>query len=221
MTRSVRAEGASTRDAVMRVYLSLREGLVNGSISEDTVLLEGDIGTEYGVSRTPVREALARLEQDGFIERGPRGFRQRSVSASLVVHMWETRIALETAAAAAAAERHTQFEFARLNYLQDELTTTNLPELQAALRNQFHETLWAAAHNPSMTEFIERVFLQLRVFDRKVHSEQGEAEQCIVEHARIIDAIAGRDPRAASAAMDEHLSRLQQSRIGMLAREPY
>jgi DNA-binding GntR family transcriptional regulator len=90
------------------IYQQLREAIVTGVLSADAPLTELSLAAQYKVSRTPVREALRRLEQDGLVERGPRGMKVRGRSPEEILEIYEVRITLEGAAARAAAERRTE-----------------------------------------------------------------------------------------------------------------
>jgi len=74
------------------VYHQLREAIVDGTFSADTPLTETTLAAQFSVSRTPIREALRRLEQDGLVERGPRGMQVRGRSPEEILEIYEVRL---------------------------------------------------------------------------------------------------------------------------------
>src|ERR1700749_32754 len=89
------------------VYDRLRGEIVTGEFEPGTPLGEEALAQRYGTSRTPVREALRRLEQDGLVESGVRGMRGRARSPEEIQEIYEVRVPLEATVAAAAARRRT------------------------------------------------------------------------------------------------------------------
>jgi len=103
----------------VHVYERLRDEVVSGQLPEGAPLVEATVATRYGTSRTPVREALRRLEQDGLVERGARGLRVRIRGPEEILEIYEVRILLEAAAARHAAVRHTRLDLIRIGLAMD------------------------------------------------------------------------------------------------------
>jgi DNA-binding GntR family transcriptional regulator len=108
------APTAGRRPTAVDVYEHLRDDIVARRLDAGASLVETELADRYGTSRTPVREALRRLEQDGLLERGRRGLQVRAPSAAEILEIYEVRIDLEALAAALAAERHTPLDLVRL-----------------------------------------------------------------------------------------------------------
>ncbi|WP_156752533.1 GntR family transcriptional regulator, partial [Mycobacterium sp. ACS1612] len=100
------------------VYEEFRDAILTGRFAAGQVLSENALATEFGKSRTPVREALHRLEIEGLVERVPRGVRVRASSPEEILDIYEVRITLEGAAAKAAPERATEFDRMQLRSAQ-------------------------------------------------------------------------------------------------------
>src|SRR6185436_17719083 len=102
-----------------------------------------------GVSRTPIREALRRLEQDGLIERTSRGTRVVERSPEQILEIYELRILLEAHAARSAAQRATSLDINRLRTIHEQMLATAPEDRNArvTLNRLFHEALWHASHN--------------------------------------------------------------------------
>ncbi len=100
------------------LYEEIREAILTGRFAPGQVLSENALATEFGKSRTPVREALHRLEIEALVERVPRGVRVRTSSPEEILDIYDVRITLEGAAAKAAAERATELDRTRLRSAQ-------------------------------------------------------------------------------------------------------
>ena len=138
------------------VYEQLRQRIVSGDIPPGERLTEIALAEEFGISRTPVREALRRLEQDGLAERAARGMRVRERSPNEILEIYEVRILLEGAAARAAAIRRTPLDVARLEQLHEHMVKTEPVDAQAmeAANRRFHEMVWATSHNSTLIDLL-------------------------------------------------------------------
>jgi DNA-binding GntR family transcriptional regulator len=198
-------------------YLRIRDDILNGAFPVGQRLLETSLAVRYGVSRTPVREALAALQQEGLIERVDVGFRVRTGTVEDVIEIYEARIALEAAAAAAAARRRTDLDLARLQALHD--VAGNAEDLRAGheANSSWHRALWEAAHNSTMAGALNRWSAQLRIYD---HGPPGPADDLRIthnEHAAILEAVRAGADESARAAMAEHLARSRRLRLDGLS----
>lgn len=164
-----------------------------------------------------MREALSRLEQEGLIIRSARGYRIRSGTPDDVIEIYDVRIALEKAAAEAAAARRTELQLAQLTQLHQHAAEADDPALARQFNAQWHEVLWAASHNATLHELLSNLVLRLRVYDSEaVHRD--DLADVVVEHAAILTAIRDRDGDAAGAAVAAHLRRTKQERLETFAR---
>jgi DNA-binding GntR family transcriptional regulator len=200
-------------------YLRLRADILSGQFAVGTQLLETSLSSHYGVSRTPIREALTALEHDGLIERAPRGYRVRTGTPDDVLEIYEARIALEAAAAEAAAQRRSDLELARLDHLHrlslEAHDRTEAHEANAA----WHGALWAASHNVTICSTLNRWMAQLRIYDQGPPGPTDDRTITQKEHTSILEAIRSRDAQAAGQIMAEHLTRTRDLRLTMLASE--
>jgi len=145
------------------VYDQLRALILSEEIGPDTMLVETSLATRLGVSRTPIREALRRLEQDGLVERTSRGTRVVERSPEQILEIYELRILLEGQAARAAAERATSLDINRLRAIHEQMEAAGPDDDQHRVRlnRLFHEALWAASHNGTLVEVIDRLIAHL------------------------------------------------------------
>ena len=201
-------------DTTETQYSKLRQHLIDGRVPPGSMLLETTLSAQYGVSRTPMREALGRLAQDGMIERLSRGFRVRARTPEEIIDIYDARIALESTCAALAAVRHTDFDMARLSHLVDERRRATDPHVFAKLNNSWHDALRSAGHNPTITELLVRLDVLLEIYRSK--SKQPAADRSVDDHDAILTAIRDRDADAAEILMRDHLRHMRDRRIANL-----
>lgn len=197
--------------------MQLRSDILAGKFAQPAVLLETTLSATYGVSRTPIREALNLLVHDGLLERAARGFRVRSGTPEDVVEIYAARIALESEAAASAATRRTDLDLARLDQVHVDCCSGDTPENTRAANFRFHEVLWEAAHNATISALLIRLTSQLRIYDSGPPSNYGQPDALNAEHSQILDALRERDEQGARSHMRKHLERSRDQRIRMFA----
>ncbi|GAA0940332.1 GntR family transcriptional regulator [Virgisporangium aurantiacum] len=206
-------------DAADLQYARLRAEILDGTFPPGATLLETVLSERYGVSRTPMREALTRLAQDGLLVRSTRGFQVRRYSPEDILEIYEARIALETTGAALAASRRTDFDLVRLTHLVDERRAATDRSTFGKLNNRWHEALRAAAHNATITDLLERLDSLLTLYPHRTPFPPS-ADRSAEEHAEILDAIRARDADGAQALMRDHLKHMRDLRIESLLSEP-
>ncbi|WP_394214383.1 GntR family transcriptional regulator [Brachybacterium vulturis] len=201
-----------------RAYSRLREEIVDGALQPGTVLGEVEQSARLGISRTPLREALARLVADGLAEtsRG-RGLVVTAVSLAEAPRMFDLRIALETLAARRAAERIADPEdgpaprtrFAHLADRFEEaiapLSSGTDPSGYYALTVELDAALDAACGNAYLAESLRGLRLHLGRLRRLARNSPGRLADSAREHAAISRAVAAGDPDLAAATATVHL----------------
>jgi DNA-binding GntR family transcriptional regulator len=191
-------------------YAALREAIVEGSLQPNERLVEATLSHTFDMGRTAVRTALARLEQDGLVEREPnRGARVRWVDEREAVEILEARSVLEGLAARHAAANADAADVERLRTILAEmhrLLDAGDP-LSASDQNALlHRTLIEVANHPTVTRLIAGLKSQLVRFQYRTILLPSRTEHSFGEHTAIVDAVAAGDPDAAEAAMRRHLS---------------
>lgn len=203
-------------------YEVLRSDIVDWALAPGTVLAEVEQSSRLGISRTPVREALARLVADGLVEpQGGRGLVVSAVSGSIVVELFELREALERQAAALAAARREVSQFLQL---QDEfrevsrLVVDEDPTRHAYydLVARFDAAIDASVGNPYLVSALAGVRTHLARIRRLSHDKPQRLLDAAREHLLIVDAIVEGDAQLASDATHVHLHRSLQSILGFL-----
>ncbi|RRQ26583.1 GntR family transcriptional regulator [Rhodococcus sp. Eu-32] len=210
-------ERVTAIDSASVQYARLRAELVDHVFPPGTVLLETMLSARYGVSRTPIRDALTRLEHDGLVERVVRGYRIRVATAEDIMELYEARIALESAAASAAALRRTELDLARLEHLAELLSEATEIEEISSVNADWHRTLWTAAHNSVLSDLLDRVITQMRLFDDSPVGAPNSLEKTVAEHEAILVALRANDAEAARVGVIAHLSRTRDVRLAKLA----
>ncbi len=196
-------------------YEQLREAIVSGRLQPNERLIEAELSRELGVGRAVVRAALARLEQEGLVERERnRGARVRMISEREAVEILEARTVLEGLAARYAAERADAEAIGDLRSILTEMRS-RLKDgdlLGASDQNaRLHERMREAADHPTSARLISGLRSQLVRFQYRTILVPGRSEHSYAEHEAIVDAIAAHDPDAAEAAMRAHLSHVAEA----------
>jgi DNA-binding GntR family transcriptional regulator len=194
-------------------YELLRRRLVVGDFPPGTLLQETGIAAENGVSRTPVRDALSRLEQDGFLRRAPRGYRVRERTPEEVVDVYTVRIALEAQAAELAAERRTIFDLRSLSETQTEAEQASDTQRLTELSSIFHEQVAVASHNIMLQDTLGRLHRLMAMYGSHAVKQPENQELNNQEHAALFKAIADHDADRARRVATAHLLRVRDTRI--------
>jgi DNA-binding GntR family transcriptional regulator len=212
---------------VERAYQNIKIGIVRGRYPPGAPLSEVSLAREHGMSRTPVREGLARLWQERYLDRVVgHGYFVARVTVQSIHDTFDVRRLLEGAAAGRAAERATADEIDTMR----RLAVVPLPALAQTVEGAndyreaeaanagFHMAIAAAARNTLAQELIERCLAQVDRFMSLGVQFGPFQEGATAAHLEIVDAIGRRDPVAAQARMEEHLDFGSQRMKDMLLR---
>lgn len=200
-------------------YERLRTEIVTGVLPAGYVLRETAIAERCGVSRTPVREALRRLEQDGLVERRERSLVVRTCGPEEILEIYAVRIALEGLTARTAAQSRTDFDLANLEerHLQMVGTEPADPTAMATANRLFHEALWTSSHNHTLIDLLVRLNSHLTRYPATTLSSPGRWPTVLEEHRKILDAIEARDVELAGHVAEVHMSAARDIRLHMYA----
>jgi DNA-binding GntR family transcriptional regulator len=207
-----------------QVARALRQAIVSMRIAPGEMLSEQDLAQRFGVSRSPVREALIKLSEAGLVRVLPqRGTQVVKISRAAVEDARFIRQAVECAVVREAAVKATPIMLAELNASltrQRRAQRATSSDDFMALDEEFHRLLAEAAGRPAAWRMIEDVKPQMdRV--RYLDVKQATPRHTIVaQHAMIVDAIKSADPVAADHAMHQHLSEILRSLPELAAKHP-
>lgn len=180
-------------------YETMRHFILNGQYKGGSKLKEAQLAEELQVSRTPIREAIRRLEQEGLIK----DKRVLKPSASDIRHMFEMRILIEGYAASKAATYMVDDSIAEMRASIDRAKASNDAEEIISENKQFHDMIVREVRNPIMIETVDRMQTIIYMFSKTV--VQHERPFLLEEHQGICEAIANRDVSGASHLMKAHL----------------
>jgi DNA-binding GntR family transcriptional regulator len=194
-----------------RAYNALKEVLLSLDIygrRGEIRLDERALALQFGISRTPVREAMAQLEREGFVRSVPRrGIYIVRKTKRQVVELIEAWAALESMAARLITENcsddeishlremFAKFENGKLHVKLDEYSEVNI---------QFHQTIISMSKNATLIRLAENLFTHMRMIRRKTIVEKNRADRSIHDHLNIIEAIESRDTPRAETLVRQH-----------------
>ena len=194
-----------------RAYLTLRDEIIDWKLPPGSVLGEVEQSTRLGVSRTPLREALARLTADGLVApQAGRGLVVTDISLENIRELFEVRQALESQAARIAATRHEgdAFELLEAQFLGiAELLERDDPERHEYydLVRRFDDAIDDAVHNPYLVTALESMRTHLVRVRRLAKDNPERLVAAASEHLLIVQAIIARNPELAAQATNIHL----------------
>lgn len=209
-------------ESARSIYDELRTQIVDGVLNPGTHLVEGPLAKSFGVSRTPIREALSQLAYEGLLERHDRAMRVRVLRAEDILEIYEVRIALERAAARAAAERRTELDLGRLGHTLDEMQALDADAIdrRPKLAHAFHFAIWRASHNATLVETLESVHLRVMgLSSTTLHYPQRWkvfSDECV----GLLDAIRQRDVERAGAVAELQMTNARDFRVRLYSSEP-
>ena len=196
-----------------KAYVAIRRLIVTLALGPGSVINERELVERLGIGRTPVREALRRLAQEGLVEVYPRrGMFVTDVDVRKLALVSEVRVALEPEAARLAAERATDAERAELQELLDELDTAGSDDhALMALDERIHRAVYRCARNDLLATTLEQYYvLALRIWTIAL-DRQHELNDAVQGHRALLEAIHDGDGERAAATMRAHVEDFEQA----------
>lgn len=200
------------------VYEAMREALRNGEYRPGDRLREEEIARRLNVSRTPVREALGRLQARRLVENaGGRGLVVRQLELRDVMDLYAMREIIEGAAARLAADHASEPEIQSLQDLNAAFAESfEAPQEMARLNRLFHESIYRAARNGYLDLTLGEIQDAIGTLRSTTFAVPARPEAAVVEHAGIIEAIAGRDRAGAEERARAHIRNALRARLRLL-----
>lgn len=215
-----RPAGEASSNRQPSPYKLLKQAIVSGELLPGAPLVELALADWCQVSRTPIREALTRLEQDGLVRRGERGLIVRESSPEEILDIYETRIVLESKAAAVAAERRSSVDLLSMRRAAARVHRDDAdPHLVADRNRQFHRTIWKASRNESLIDLLERLNMHLGRYPATTLAYPGRAASSHAEHMELINAIDARDVELAAEIATRHFTAARDIRLRLWQEE--
>lgn len=201
---------ATQKDA----YAMILEAIDGGVYRPGSRLVESELADRFGVSRTPIREALQRLETQSLLTRDGRSLIVASLDHAQMAELYAVRQELEGLAARLAAQHAATEEVAVLHdMVEQDRALLGDPEALARANRRFHHQIHLASHNRYLVQQLDLVYRSMALMARTSLAAAGRGEDAMEEHAAIVDAIAARDGDKAADALKAHLSTAFQVRL--------
>ena len=201
------------------VHAILGGAILAGKFSGGERVREEEVAELLGVSRTPVREALRRLQSQGLLEpRAGRGLCVVALGPQQVLELYEMREVLEGAAARLAARHASASEVSLLENLLDACSMAEEdPDRLASVNRLLHHAIYDASHNRYLLSALRGVYDSMALLGATTFTVAGRSKLANQEHRVIIQAIARRNAEAAEKAARLHIERAKDTRLKMLA----
>lgn len=204
-----------TRSAAEMVYEALRQEIIESTLKPDERIVEEQIGKVLGVSRTPVREALLRLERENLVARSPRGTVVRSFSASEVYDIYDLRAQVESYAARLATERIKEHELSRLREIQQAMVTKLAEGSQddlswskslAHINQSFHLMVVQAARSAPLERIMTHVVQTPVIYKAYLWYDESSKERSARDHGEMLRYLTAHDAASAEACWRSHIN---------------
>jgi len=195
-------------------YTMILEAIDTGIYKPGDRLVESDLAERFGVSRTPIREALQRLETQSLLTRDGRSLIVSSLDHNQLAELYVVRAELEGLAANLAA-RHAAPEEVRV--LRDMVTEDHKliddPKAMARANRRFHKQIHLASHNRFLVQQLDLVHRSMALMATTSLAADGRPEDALAEHNAIVTAIENGDAAAAGEALRAHISKAFVTRL--------
>ena len=202
------------------VFESLREAIIRGMLKPGERIMEVQLAEELGVSRTPVREAIRKLELEGLVVMLPRrGAYVAGISVKDIADVFEVRAALEALAATLAAMRITDDELEELERSLVEIAEVSDSqdiEVVVAKDTRFHDIIYRASRNAWLIQIVSHLQDQVQRFRMATLSRPGRTKEAVEEHKKIVEAISERNSELAAQLAREHIENAESSFLNSL-----
>jgi DNA-binding GntR family transcriptional regulator len=195
-------------------YNLVLEAIDRGEFQPGDRLVESDLAERFGVSRTPIREALQRLETQSVLTRDGRSLVVSSLDHDQLGELYVVRSELEGLAARLAAQ-HAGPEEVRVLWemVRQDREHIGRPEILSRSNKRFHRQIHLASHNRYLIQQLEMVRRSLALVATTSLAAEGRSARALDEHSGIVEAIEARDGAAAEAALKHHLSQAFETRL--------
>jgi DNA-binding GntR family transcriptional regulator len=203
----------------MDAYGLILEAIDVGIYRPGDRLVESELAERLGVSRTPVREALQRLETQSVLTRDGRSLIVASLDHNELAELYVVRTELEGLAARLAAQHATAEEISVLrDMVEEDRALLGDPAALARANRRFHKQIHLASHNRFLVQQLDLVHRHMALLATTSLAVEGRGSKALAEHEAIVAAIAARDGDAAYAALKAHISRAYETRLKRDAR---
>lgn len=195
-------------------YTLILEAIDGGDFRPGDRLVESDLAERFGVSRTPIREALQRLETQSLLTRDGRSLIVASLDHNQLAELYVVRAELEGLAAGLAA-RHASPEEVRVlqDMVEDDHKLMGDPQAMARANRRFHKQIHLSSHNRYLVQQLDLVHRSMALMATTSLAAVGRDEDALAEHTAIVEAIHAGDVATATDALRSHISKAFVTRL--------
>ena len=202
------------------IFNTLREAIIVGELKPGERLMEVQLAEKMGVSRTPVREAIRKLELEGLVEMIPRkGAHVAEVSVKDIMDVLEVRASLDGLATELAASRITEEEIKELRHIYTQFSNyVEKENLQGTVKKdvEFHDIIYRSSRNEKLIQIANNLREQVQRFRVIYLKGFSSPKEIVKEHAEIIEAIASKNAESARILAQNHIKKQEESIIKAL-----
>lgn len=203
-----------SRHTSLDAYSLILQAIDEGIYKPGHRLVESELAERFGVSRTPIREALQRLETQSLLTRDGRSLIVASLDHNQLAELYIVRAELEGLAARLAAKHATVEEVRVLrDMVVDDQELINDPNALSRANKRFHKQIHLASHNRFLIRQLDLVHRSMALLATTSLEAEGRGQAALEEHAVMVEAIACGDGDAADAALRDHISRAFETRL--------
>ncbi len=200
-----------------QVFERIERAVLSGEYAIGTVLTETQLCKDLGVSRTPVREALFRLEEEHLVRTTPKGALVLGITEQDLKDVYDVRLRLEPLAGRLCCERITEEEKNSMKEavdLQEFYVKKQNPAQIRSLDSDFHDMLYTFSGSRVLEEILVPLHRKVQKYRQVSVSDPEHAEHSSAEHRNILDAILAGDPDQTEKAVLEHVTRARERMLG-------
>ena len=212
---------ASSRPAQTDAYSLILDAIDVGVYVPGDRLVESELAERFGVSRTPIREALQRLETQSLLTRDGRSLIVASLDHNQLSELYVVRAELEGLAARLAARHATEEEVRVMEEMvEEDMALIGQPTALSRANRRFHKQIHLASHNRFLVQQLDLVHRSMALMATTSLAAEGRGEKALAEHRAIVEAIRARDGDAAYKALRDHISVAFMTRLKLDSADP-
>ncbi|MBJ3762162.1 GntR family transcriptional regulator [Maribius pontilimi] len=202
------------KPAPQDAYGLILDAIDNGTYQPGDRLVENELAERFGVSRTPIREALQRLETQSLLTRDGRSLIVASLDHNQLAELYAVRAELEGLAARLAAKHASEEEVRVLRQMvEEDRALLNDPAALSRANRRFHKQVHLASHNRYLVQQLDLVHRSMALLATTSLAVEGRGEDALAEHESIVSAIGAGDGDAAYEALRAHISKAFETRL--------
>lgn len=200
-------------------YRLILEAIDSGIYRPGDRLVESELADRFGVSRTPIREALQRLETQSLLARDGRSLIVASLDHNQLSELYAVRAELEALAARLAARHATKEEVGVLrDMVEEDRQLVDDPSALSCANRRFHKQIHLASHNRYLVQQLDMVHRTMALMATTSLAAEGRGVDALAEHDAIVTAIAAGDEQRAGDALKQHISKAFTTRLKLDSR---